>query len=188
MLLTVNDHFLTDIRRDPSPELEVSTFDKIQTRPIRQRKNVSFYEIVAVKAHDHLQDMTPEEILAAWYKKHCYNAMKHDCIGAVRLIMKGEYPGDNDVLCRRGLECRTQEGSMKRKVNKVSALRAVLIAQQKLNGEAECIRNEYIKVCDAHRHDALKIGYDDAQEAIAIYRSDMQILEQKQQNYVQSCS
>jgi hypothetical protein len=177
MLLTFNDFSHPNLTRCPSPELEVSTNEKNQTQPARhQRKNVSFYEIVAIKAHDHFQDMTPEEIFAAWYKKHCYTAMKQDCITAVRLIMKGDYPGDNDVLCQRGLECRTQEGSMRRKINKVSALRAVLIAQQKFNGDAECIRTEYTKVCEAHRLDALKMGYNDAQEAVAIYRSDFQKL------------
>jgi hypothetical protein len=162
------------LKRCPSPEMVVVLIEKQPAQCIRKRKTVSFLNIVTIKAHDHFKDMTPEEIDAAWYKRRYYHKMKENCIPALSLIMRGVYPGDCDELCRRGLEYRTVEGSTRRKRNKLIALRAVMIAQQKFQGCDEAIRTEYVKVSASQRLDALRIGHDDSEEAAIIYDHDRQ--------------
>ena len=58
--------------------------------------------------------------------------MKMNHSATLRMMATGEVVNKcNDVLCTRGLECRTREGSRRRQVNKMNALCAVLDEQER---------------------------------------------------------
>lgn len=165
MLLTAEETIYPDIKRCSSQKM----MDPVHS----SSKIVTFFHIVTIKAHDHVRDMSTEECEAAWYNKGNYMEMKKECISAIRLLMKGEYPGDNDVLCKRGIEYRTPKGSKQRKKNQRIAAQAVFSAQ-KLDRDDNFIQSEYVKFTFNDKLNALKTGHRDALEAAALYHADFQ--------------
>ena len=94
------------------------------------RRGISFNEDVYVQETHHINDFTDEEILRYWFAKRDYQKMKIDFTTTVKLISLGRFSGDTEEHCARGLEYRTREGSHKRKLNKLTALCAVLDEQE----------------------------------------------------------
>ena len=94
------------------------------------RRGISFNEDVYVQETHHINDFTDEEILRYWFAKRDYQKMKMDFTQTVKLISLGRFSGDTEEHCARGLEYRTREGSHKRKLNKLTALCAVLDEQE----------------------------------------------------------
>lgn len=173
MLFINEETIYPNIKRCASPELVIAPAPKRQGDVPPRRKNVTFFQIVTLKAHDHFRDMSLEEREATWYKKENYIEMKRECIPAVRLLIKGAYPGDTDVLCKRGIEYRTPRGSKQRKMNQRVSVQAVMSAQD-LDGDDESIRSEYIKYSALEQLNAQNVGYEDALEAAALYYADFQ--------------
>jgi hypothetical protein len=165
------------LKRCPSPEMETRAMEMKTTRLVRPRKSVTFFSIVTIKAHDHFLDMTPEEITGAWYQRKQYTQMKQNCIPALRLMMKGQWTGDTEEMCARGLEYRSSHGANSRKQNKLKALYAVLNAQEKQNATEghglEKIRHVYLQVSESSRKAAAERGQDDWSEARSIHDADL---------------
>lgn len=177
------------LKRCPSPEFETTNNYKAKdpaaqpAAPVKQRRNVSFFQVVTIKAHTHFLDMTPAEIDATWYKKQHYTQMKENCIPALRLIVRGEYTGDTDEICKRGLEYRTRATAQQRKINKLNSIRAVFSAQDvnRMNGEEdndERIRASYVETSEPHRVPALKKALEDWRAAKEIYEDDLRAMQE----------
>jgi hypothetical protein len=173
MLFINEETIYPNIKRCASPELVIAPAPKRLGEVLPRQKNVTFFQIVTIKAHDHFRDMSLEEREATWYKKENYIEMKKECIPAVRLLLKGAYPGDTDVLCKRGIEYRTPKGSKQRKMKQRVSVQAVRSAQD-LDGDDESIRSEYIKYSALEQLNAQKVGCEDALEAAALYYADFQ--------------
>ena len=171
MLIIAEVTIYPDSKRCPSPEVVIPAAQKQQAQLLPRHKIVTFFQIVTIKAHEHFRDMSLEEREATWYKKENYVEMKRECIPAVRLMIKGVYPGDSDVLCKRGVEYRTPAGSKLRKKNQRDSVQAVISAQD-LDQDDESIRSEYIKLSALEQLNAQKVGYEDALEAAALYNDD----------------
>jgi hypothetical protein len=176
----INNPMNSVLKRCPSPEMETwCALEMKKAKKVRPRKKVTFFSIVAIKAHDHFLDMTPEEITGAWYQREQYTQMKQNCIPALRLMLKGQWTGDTDDMCARGLESHhSSQRSNSRKQNKLKAVYAVLKAQEKESAPqpvhiSEKIRNVYLKVSESSRKAASERGQEDGAEARSIHDADL---------------
>lgn len=133
------------------------------------RLKVSFNEKIVVRRITHLNDISEEEIADVWYKKAEYQSIRAEFISTVRKIIRGEYSGDTDRHCMRGLEFKTPLGATRRKENKMNALAAVLDEQDRQYNEndfnLEGLACVYIQCNIASRREATRMGEADAEEA-----------------------
>jgi hypothetical protein len=113
-------------------------------------KSVTFYPGVSVRECLHINNFTDEEILNAWYKKQDFQRIKMAFVHTVQQVANGTWPGDTEQDTARGLEFRHREGAMKRKVNKLNGLMAVLDEQERQwqggYDDDEAIASAYIAV------------------------------------------
>jgi hypothetical protein len=113
-------------------------------------KSVTFYPGVSVRECLHINNFTDEEILNAWYKKQDFQRIKMSFVHTVQQVANGTWPGDTEHETARGLEFRHREGAMKRKVNKLNGLMAVLDEQERQwqggYDDDEAIASAYIAI------------------------------------------
>jgi hypothetical protein len=130
---------LVRVSSDPScSSAEMDTRAYKQTpRPAAPRRGITWNEDVYVQETHHINDFTDEEVFLCWFAKRDYSNMKMEFASTVKMISLGRFNGDTEDHCARGLEYRTREGAHKRKLNKLTALCAVLDEQerQRLSGE-----------------------------------------------------
>lgn len=130
---------LVRVSSDPScSSAEMDTRAHKQTpRRAAPRRGITWNEDVYVQETHHINDFTDEEIFLCWFDKRDYANMKMEFASTVKMITLGRFNGDTEEHCARGLEYRTREGAHKRKLNKLTALCAVLDEQerQRLHGE-----------------------------------------------------
>lgn len=135
----------------------------------RRRRRLRFNEQITVRAITHIFDFSEEEIADAWYKKAEYQRMRSDVILTVRKLVRGEYRGDTDDHCARGLEFKTPVGARRRKRNKLNALAGVLDEQDRQVEEnyfnLEAMAYVYINCNIASRCEAARRGERDAEES-----------------------
>lgn len=139
---------------------------KKQHRSCRQLR---FDEQIAVRAITHIIDFSKDEIADAWYKKAEYQRMRSDVISTVRKLVRGEYRGDTDDHCARGLEFKTPVGARRRRRNKKNALAGVLDEQDRQVEEnlfnLDSMAHVYINCSIASRCEAARRGERDAAES-----------------------
>jgi hypothetical protein len=85
----------------------------------------------------HINDMNQHDIHETWYTEAESKNIHNEICRAIRQIGKGDNVTETDSLTVRGIECRTQQGTLRRKHNRNMARNAVLNEQyrQYLNGE-----------------------------------------------------
>jgi hypothetical protein len=97
---------------------------------IPKSRTVSFFPGVSVRECLHINNFTDDEVYNTWYKKPDFSRIKTSFIYIVQKLSNGSWEGDTENETARGLEYRTREGSMKRKVNKLNGLMVVLDEQE----------------------------------------------------------
>jgi hypothetical protein len=97
----------------------------------QNKKQLRFYNGVCVRECLHISSFTEEEKHNSWYKKSDLHRIKSSFNNIVRDLSNGTWQGDTAEETSRGLEHRTQEGSLKRKANKLNSLMAVLDDQDR---------------------------------------------------------
>mmetsp|Transcript_29948 Transcript_29948/g.45397 ORF Transcript_29948/g.45397 Transcript_29948/m.45397 type:complete len:232 (+) Transcript_29948:94-789(+) len=133
-----------------------------------QSQQVSFYEYVAVRPIKHIGDMSAQEVYNVWYNRTDFNNFKSSFLDTVRMMSLGEYDGDDESKCSRGLEGRTRDGAMKRKMNKYHSRQAVLSEQDRQRSigvsNDKMISDVYIVENFSCRLEALEVGIQDQYE------------------------
>lgn len=125
-------HFDDIIARDSCSSAEFDKTNMVKTKQNAaqslppQKKKVSFNRLVFVRETLHIADYAFEEKRNTWFNKTEMQNIKAGMAATLRLIVSGNYQGDDDNHCSRGLEFRSRAGSRKRKENKLLALDAVL--------------------------------------------------------------
>ena len=134
---------------------EVRKTSAMRTGP--SSKSVSWYPGVSVRECLHINNFTDDEVDRAWYKRQDFTAMKQSFQSIVRRLGNGSWEGDSDTETARGLEYRHREGAMKRKVNKLNGLMAVLDEQERQwqNG----IEHNDVAISDAYVSINLKCSF-----------------------------
>lgn len=143
-----------EIEKAPTSALKMSTNntgdDSSREARRPKAKSVTFYPGVSVRECLHINNFTDEEILNAWYKKHDFQRIKMAFVHTVQQVANGTWPGDTEHDTARGLEFRHREGAMKRKVNKLNGLMAVLDEQERQwqggYDDDEAIASAYIAI------------------------------------------
>ena len=93
-------------------------------------RSVSFFPGVSVRECLHINNYTDEEVYNTWYKKADFSRIKTSFIYIIQKLSDGSWEGDTENETARGLEYRTRQGSMARKVNKLNGLMIVLDEQE----------------------------------------------------------
>jgi hypothetical protein len=85
----------------------------------------------------HINDMNQHDINETWYTEEESKNIHNEIYWAIRQIGKGDNVTESDTFTVRGIECRTQQDTLRRKHNRNMARNAVLNEQyrQYLNGE-----------------------------------------------------
>jgi hypothetical protein len=133
-----------EINRSKSKKISTTTTTTATTKPV-VKKSVQFYEIVSIRSTTHINDMSDEEVAAAWFSRRDMMSIKRALATDVKFMVAGETIGPNTTS--RGLEFRSKEGSAKRRANKLNSIHAVLDEQdlQHMRGinEPEGLRKVY---------------------------------------------
>ena len=119
---------------------------RVQKAHAATRRGIIFNEDVYVQETHHINDFSDDEVFHYWFDKRDYQQMKIDFAPTVRLLSIRQLPVDSDEHCGRGLEYRTREGAQRRKLNKLTALCAVLDEQERQRLEGELSDHKLSKV------------------------------------------
>lgn len=140
---------------------------------IRPRRQITFNEQVVVRTIEHVNDKDDQEIANTWYKKAEYQMMRASFAVTVRKILNGQYRGDCEHHCARGLEFRSPGGAQRRRMNKLNSLVAVLDEQERQHEEddenSEALACVYVHSNHSCRHEASQRGELDAEEALRMH-------------------
>ena len=138
-----------------------------------ERRRVQFKETVAVRPIVHVDNMSEDDISAIWFSKADFDIMKKSFASTVRMLTFGEFSGDNDEHCARGLEFRTRNGALERRENKWNALNATLDEQDRqreLGISNELLLSQIYITENKHcRIAALNLGLRDAEQARLVH-------------------
>lgn len=93
------------------------------------KKSVSFSHAVQCRETLHVNNYTDAELHSCWYTVAKFDEMREEYQPTIRMLKYGQYPGDSDELCARGLECRVKNGALERRNNKMMAWEAVFQEQ-----------------------------------------------------------
>jgi hypothetical protein len=133
------------------------------------RKKVYFSHRIRTRPTLHVRDYTKEEIVATWFSKTDFENIKADMRFALGWLRAGILDQDTISYCRRGLECRTKEGTRKRMFNKASTRNAVLNEQDRqldiFVTDLEAIAKIYIAASRLSQVSARTMGLFDEKEA-----------------------
>jgi hypothetical protein len=111
-------------------------------------KGVTFHPGVFVRECLHITNYSFEERLLCWYTRREFQVMKMEYYPIVQKLSAGTWNEEDETEeSVRGLEWKTREAAMKRKMNKLNALMSVLDEQE---------RQRYSGLRD---DDALALGY-----------------------------
>ena len=140
-----------------------------------ERRRVHFKETVSVRPITHVDNIPEEEIAAIWFCKKDFEDIKRSFATTLRLISYGEFKGDDEEHCSRGLEFRTRAGALQRRDNKWNALNAVLDEQDRqkelgINND-KLLSQIYITENRHCRQAAFKLGLCDQDEAQSLHRT-----------------
>jgi len=169
-----------------SAEMEVSCKDKgKKTNLSTGRKRINkrrtrFFGKVAVRATNHLFDMTDEEIDNTWYSRQDMSSIKSELVNDMRKIISGRPltnngGGDNNVTLRGLEDCMKikESGGKSKRNSKKDAIYAVLDLQdeQYLSGEfdPEALRAVYASESEEFTNEAQVLGKIDEVEASLIH-------------------
>eukprot|EP00545_Synedropsis_sp_CCMP1620_P008328 CAMPEP_0119003834 /NCGR_PEP_ID=MMETSP1176-20130426/793_1 /TAXON_ID=265551 /ORGANISM="Synedropsis recta cf, Strain CCMP1620" /LENGTH=220 /DNA_ID=CAMNT_0006955471 /DNA_START=33 /DNA_END=695 /DNA_ORIENTATION=+ len=131
--ISATPHF-DDCTGDSCSSAEFDKSNMLKKQPEVQyttskKKKVSFNKLVFVRETLHIANYEHEEKRNTWFTKTEMRNIKVGMAATLRAILSGEYQGDDDRHCARGLEFRSRAGARKRKENKLMALEAVLKEQ-----------------------------------------------------------
>lgn len=140
-------------------------------------KGVRFNDRVVVRNTEHINDFTPEEVANTWYQQAEYKMMKAEFAVTVQQLSNGEYSGDTEHHCARGLENKPRVCAYRRRERRMDGLIAVLDEQERQfcgnsmmmkEDSATALANVYEKACGNSTRQALLRGELDAEEASRI--------------------
>jgi hypothetical protein len=138
----------------------------------RRKKRVRFAPMVTGIATPSLDDYSDEEINSAWYNQNDFAAMKkHDKTCSV-LMSNGKLLSSDDDYTFRGLEYRTKAGASVRRGNRLRAVLAALLEQERQLKECdeddrELLADRYYNACYDCSLEAHTRGKKDAKDAQA---------------------
>jgi hypothetical protein len=97
----------------------------------QRKRRVFFSDSVETREIPHLDDLSNEDVLAAWWTANDYLVIRKMISLTVRMIMNGsKFVEDDGDFCERGLEVRTKAGARARHLMiKQRAIETVLKAQ-----------------------------------------------------------
>ena len=176
--MTIQAPSMPSLRRiDSASSAEISTrfVDKENvTQFSKERRRVGFNCQVVVRTIEHINDFCQTEIQNTWYQKSEYRQIRASLGVTVRKLSSGEYAGDSEHHCARGLEFKTSVGAQRRKINKLDALVAVLDEQERQRAEDDydeiALSCAYVETSFAARHEAYQRGQLDAEEASRVHK------------------
>ena len=111
--------------------------EQAQSKTVGQKctKKVQFYHSVYIRETLHLNNYSEEERHATWYTRNDAIKIRAEMKHTLDLLKLGEFNGDSEQHCRRGLEYRIGKGASVRQYNKMKGLLAVLEEQENQNFE-----------------------------------------------------
>lgn len=146
-----------------------------------KRNKVCFNEHVVARNTKHIIDFTPEEVADTWYQKAEYKMMRTEFAVTVRNLSNGEYAGDTEHQCARGLEHKPRVRAYRRRTRRMNSLLTVLDEQErqfcdnntgstttKNDTTTTAMANVYKKACGSSTREASLRGELDAEEASRI--------------------
>jgi hypothetical protein len=158
---------------------------KIKRRKRHKSKStkVRFSKRVLVNEIPHLNDISKQQIETTWYTQKEYSDITSELKLTLRLEKSGVIGLDIcERLCFRGLEARTQEGSILRKTNRLKALETVLYEQsrQRLDGmySSDDMSKVYTDTVFRSRRAAYAKGSSDAREVFEEYTTKEEELQE----------
>jgi hypothetical protein len=101
----------------------------------RRRKKVHFHDSVYIRETLHLLNYSDDERQTTWYTRKDDTRMRAETKKTLDLLRSGDYKGDSEQHCSRGLECRVGKAATMRQFNKMKGLLAVLEEQENQNYE-----------------------------------------------------
>lgn len=129
-----------------------------------------FHHSVYIRETLHVNNYSDDERHTTWYTPKDGTRMRAETNKTLDLLKSGNYKGDTEEHCSRGLECRVGKASAIRQCNKMKGLLAVLEEQEHQNYEQE--RRDHRAIADAYasatKHcvfEASKMGVMDEIEA-----------------------
>jgi len=94
------------------------------------KRQVTFFEQVAIRETIHLNEYTTDERRRSWYNKHELKEIKKRLKRTAVSMQVGKLKVDTDFDCKRGLEFRVGDKAIQRKRRISHALVAVLSEQE----------------------------------------------------------
>ena len=127
----------------------------------QQKNSVTFLLRVLMYRTIHINNFTDEEIHNTWYNDWETIDIVSDCVKTISL-MKGKGESfTSSTLYLRGLECQTPEGKIRRVQDE---------QWEYVENDMNKIRNLYRLYSKPSHEEAHRIGLEDAEEAVIIYR------------------
>ena len=138
----------------------------------RRKKSVTFSPSVLMYRTMHIKNFTDEEIDNTWYNAEEMKSIVNECVKIIAFMDSTGAPSSSE--CFRGLEFRTPQGQKKRTTHRFCAIDAVLREQDAQweyeENDINQIRASYRAYSKPSRAEALRIGLEDAKEAMKIYQ------------------
>ena len=149
-------------RHELSPHLDESPCYHRKEPKRKLRFSLASNQIFPIQ---HIDEMDEADVLATWYEKKDYDAIKSKIIPIIRKMMKKEDIPETDKETVRGLEYRTRQGALRRQHNKLEAITAVLEEQQRQQAvgenDDESLRKAYLNACSHCQEEACELAAED---------------------------
>ena len=164
---------LQDFRTTVSMESAKMNTERIQNNePIqKESKKVRFSHSLQIHETLHVSNFTEEELDNTWYNICDVSRLRREEQQTLELLNSGNYRGDCDQHCARGLEKRVRKGALDRRHNREVARLTVLDEQDRqeyqLQDNPEAIAKAYIAACNYSMVVAYNVAVLDA-----LYASD----------------
>ncbi len=178
----VHDLPSSSIRKDCEVDSEMTSAMKVSsTKKIefteKTQKSVSFNRVVKYREIPHYKEIPQQQREELWETVDGLVRIRKDALLVVEIMNCGlELVND---IGQRGLRCLCQAQKTKRKVVRSQAYLAVILMQQLqvdlwtlYNGESdisEAIGQNYARICEQSKNDALRRGMEDFNDAAAAY-------------------
>jgi hypothetical protein len=161
------------LERQPVHSSKHTSFNDSGKTVLISEKRVRFYEKLHVVNVLHRKDMTQNEISSAWYKKCEIMKIKIKLEHDIKFIKNG---GTLDNFTNRGLEERFSATRVRRPLNKLNAVMAVLEEQDRQimqgNNDESKIRHIYLRFSRYSQSEAKKIAKADERDVQMINRDE----------------
>jgi hypothetical protein len=150
-----------------------TSYDDSGETVLISEKRVQFHERLQVVNVMHRKDMTQKEISNVWYSKREIMKIKLQLEYDINFISNG---GKLDNFTSRGIESRLSARKVRRPLNKLNAIMAVLDEQDRqiLQGEndSNIIRHSYLRFSRHSQTEANRIAKADEREVQKINRDE----------------